>query len=398
MSNLTYNIRLQFQAKEDQELLKKMLIEHQKVWNYMSENVFQNKDVDKKRIHDDNYHKCRKLFPECPSQVIIRAKDSVYVTYKTIKSNKKLNIITEPARLENLSIRLDKRLYTFLKDDKIKLTTTGKRIICSYQPYRKFQEMFSKYSVCDPLLFMKNNEIWLAVSFDVPSPTLIENSCIGIDLGIKRLATTSEGLAITNKEFLKRKRQLRYFKRILKSKSKTTFSRSSKTKLNSVKQKEHNRNRNLSHHIANKLLQTDSNVLVLEDLSGLKSKNRRKSFNNKQSQISYYDLLRILTYKAPLLGKIVVTVDPAYTSKNDYRGIDRGIRKGCRYCTSDEKVFDADWNAAINIVRRYSTRKLVSGVELPVSFKVPIDGTLNLIGRPYQQANRKIMSCKSNDF
>lgn len=94
----------------------------------------------------------------------------------------------------------------------------------------------------------------------------------------------------------------------------------------------------------------------------------------------------------------MATVDPAYTSKNDYRDIDRGIRKGCRYYTSDGKVFDADWNAAINIVRRYSMRKAVSGVELPVSFKVPFDGTLNLIGRPYQLANSEIMSRKPNDL
>jgi len=398
MSNLTYNIKLNFQSEEDKNLLTQTLSEHQKVWNYMSESVFQTKIVDKKLIHDDNYHKCRKLFPECPSQVIIRAKDSVYATYKTIKSNKQLNVITEPAILRNLSIRLDKRLYTFQNDNKIKLTTTGKRIICSYQPYNKFKKMFSTYSICDPLIFIKNNEIWLAVSFEIPNPTLIENSCLGVDLGIKRLATTSEGLAITDKKFLKDKRRLRYLKRILRSKSKTTFSRSSKVKLNLVKQKEHNKNKNLSHHISNRILETRSNVIVLEDLSGIKSKDKGRNFNNKQSQVPYYDLLRILTYKAPLFGKKVATVDPAYTSKNDYRGIDRGIRKGCRYYTSDGKVFDADWNAAINIVRRYSIRKAVNGVELPISFKVPTDGTLNLTGRPDQLANCEIMSRKPNDL
>ena len=163
--------------------------------------------IDKKIIHDKNYHQCRKLFPNCPSQVIIRAKDNVYATYKTIKSNHQLESIQEAAKQENLSIRLDKRLYTFMDGNKIKLTTTGKRIICSYQPYQKFQDLFSKYSVCDPLIFVKNNEIWLSVSFEVCAPTLIENSCIGIDLGIKRLATTSEGLAIIDKKFLKEKLQ-----------------------------------------------------------------------------------------------------------------------------------------------------------------------------------------------
>jgi putative transposase len=396
MNNLTYNIKLNFKSQEDKNTLVDLLLEHQKVWNYMSQYVFESKNIDKKIIHDKNYHKCRKLFPNCPSQVVIRAKDSVYATYKAIKSNH--HEIEEAAKQENLSIRLDKRLYTFFPNNQIKLTTTGKRIICSYNPYDKFVEMFSKYSVCDPLIFMRDNDIWLSVSFEVNTPTLIENSCIGVDLGIKRLATTSEGLAITDKKFLKEKRELRYLKRVLNSKSQTTFSRSSKKKLKHLKRKERNKNKNQSHLIANKILETKSNVIVIEDLSGIKSKNRGKKFNNKQSQVPYYELRRILTYKAPLQGKIVVTVDPAYTSKNDYRGIKRGKRQGCRYYTSNGNVFDADWNAAINIANRYATRKRVKGVELPVSFNVPIDGALNLIGKPYQLANREIMSRKPNDL
>ena len=94
----------------------------------------------------------------------------------------------------------------------------------------------------------------------------------------------------------------------------------------------------------------------------------------------------------------MVTVNPAYTSKNDYRGIKKGKRQGCRYYASDNKVFDADWNASINIANRYSMRKKVKGVELPVSFNLPIDGKLNLMGKPHQLANCEIRSCKPNDL
>jgi len=76
-----------------------------------------------KFIHDSNYHQCRKLFPDCPSQVIIRAKDSVYATYKALKTNKTLHSLEEPCELTNLSIRLDKRLYTFLDGNRERITT-----------------------------------------------------------------------------------------------------------------------------------------------------------------------------------------------------------------------------------------------------------------------------------
>ena len=362
----------------------------------MSEYAFKSKKLDKKLLHDNNYHQCRKLFPNCPSQVIIRAKDSVYATYKTIGSNR--HNLEESAKQENLSIRLDKRIYTFLPDNKIKLTTTGKRITCSYQPYEKFTEFFSKHSICDPSLFLKDNEIWLSVSFNVDAPTLIENSCIGVDLGIKRLATTSEGMSIIDKQFLKEKRQLRYLKRQLQSKAKTTFSRSAKIKLKMLRRKETNKNRNESHLIANQILKTNSNVIVMEDLTKIKSKNKGKKFNNKQSQVPYFDLRRILTYKAPLQGKVVVTVNPYYTSQDDHRGLDRGIRKGCRYYASDGLVFDADWNASINIAQKYTQKKGAMGVKLPVTFSLPIDGKLNLIGKLYQPANCEIRSRKPSDL
>lgn len=398
MNILTYNVRLEFQSQEEKNSLIDLLLEHQKVWSYMSDYAFKSraKKLNRKVLYDKTYRKCRKLFPNCPSQVVIRAKDSIYSTYTAIRSNK--HELKEPSRQNNLSIRLDKRIYTFLDNNRIKLTTTGKRIICSYTPYNKFNDLFSKYSVCDPLLFMRDNEIWLSVSFDIPAPTFTENSCIGVDLGIKRLATTSEGLSIIDRKFLKEKRKLRYLKRQLQAKVKTTFSRSAKRKLKMLKRKEANKNKNQSHIIVNQILQTKSNVIVMEDLSGIKQHHRSKKFNNKQSQVPYFDLRRILTYKAPLLGKIVVTVDPAYTSKNDYRGLERGIRKGCRYYAVDGNVYDADWNAAINIARRYSQRKEVKGVKLPVSFKIPIDGMLNLMGKQYQLANCEIRSCKPNDL
>jgi IS605 OrfB family transposase len=395
-SVLTYNIRLAFQSQEDRYLLASTLLEHQKVWNYMSEYAFKSKKLDKKLLHDKNYHQCRKLFPNCPSQIIIRAKDSVYATYKTIGSNR--HSLKESAKRENLSIRLDKRIYTFLPDNKIKLTTTGKRITCSYQPYEKFTDFFAKHSICDPSLFLKDNEIWLSVSFNVDAPTLIENSCIGVDLGIKRLATTSEGMSIIDKQFLKDKRQLRYLKRQLQSKTKTTFSRSAKSKLKMLRRKETNKNRNESHLIANQILKTNSNVIVMEDLTKIKSKSKGKKFNNKQSQVPYFDLRRILTYKAPLLGKVVVTVNPYYTSQDDHRGLDRGVRKGCRYYASDGLVFDADWNASINIAQKYTQKKEAMGVKLPVTFSLPIDGKLNLIGKLYQPANCEIRSCKPIDL
>lgn len=394
-SVITYNTRIFPKSKKEFQLLFDTMLEHQKVWSYMSEYTFKTKNVNKKLIHDSNYHKCRELFPNCPSQIIIRAKDSVYSTYKTIKFNKQLFKLKESAKQNNLSIRLDKRIYTFLENNQIKLTTIGKRIVCDLESYEKFDELFKTYDVCDPLIFFKDNQFWLAVSFNIPNPTHVDNSYLGVDLGLRRLVTTSEGKAIDDKKFLKEKRRLRYQKRMLNSKKKTTNSSSSKKKLKKLKRKETNKNKNLCHHLANEILKTKSNTIVLEDLSSLK-KNKlgkenyksSKSSKNRLSQMPFYLLLQVLTYKALLKGKKVVTVNPHNTSQDDYRGLEKGIRKGCRYYAADGKVFDADWNASINIAKRYSQKKEAMSVKHPVSFSEPLDGKLNLLGRLCQPTNR----------
>ena len=387
-SVITYNIKLVPKNKEESDLLHNTLLEHQKVWNYMSEYAFKSKKIDKKLLHDKNYHQCRKLFPDCPSQVIIRAKDSVYATYKTIQSNKQRSKLTESAKQINLSLRLDKRIYTFLDNNQIKLTTTGKRIVCDFKPYPKFSKLLKTYSLCDPLVFFKDNVFWLAVSFSVPEPVHIENGYLGVDLGERRLITTSEGIAISDKQFLEQKRQLRYLKRQLNSNLKTNKSHSAKTKLKKLKRKEKNKNKNTSYQLANEILKTKMNTIVLEDLSSLKKNNlgkknykKGKSSKNRLSQMSFFELQRILTYKALLNGKRVVTVNPYLTSQLDYRGIEKGERRGCRYYASDGKVFDADWNASINIANKYSKIKEAKGVKHPVSFSIPIDGGLNFMGR-----------------
>ena len=65
-------------------------------------------------------------------------------------------------------------------------------------------------------------------------------------------------------------------------------------------------------------------------------------------------LRNILTYKAQTCGKQVVTVSPAYTSQIDCISHKKdGQRVGCRYYSKSGLIYDADWNAAINIKNRF---------------------------------------------
>ena len=96
--------------------------------------------------------------------------------------------------------------------------------------------------------------------------------------------------------------------------------------------------------------------------------------NRRLSQWAYGEFRRILEYKAQILGKRVVTVNPAFTSQRDWRKIPNGKRQGCRYHASDGIVFDADWNAAMNIANLHTK---VS--QIPVSHIKVLDGQAKVI-------------------
>lgn len=82
----------------------------------------------------------------------------------------------------------------------------------------------------------------------------------------------------------------------------------------------------------------------------------------------------MLTHKATLAGKQVVSVSPTWTSQTDCRNGKRdGERRGCRYYCNDGIVFDADWNAAVNIAQRANH---------PTSTTLPIDGRMQaMVGK-----------------
>jgi IS605 OrfB family transposase len=277
---------------------------------------------------------------------LIVAERECLARYRSIRSNE--HKISSPPIKRALSTPLDKRLYAY-KGGRFKITTLDKRISIGFQSYPKLDQALSKYPLCDPALFVRGDVVFISLRFNVPSPVCPEKTAIGVDLGIKRAATLSDGTIFKDKQFNRRKRTVRFLKRTLDSKG----TKSARRHLKILRRKERNMNKNQSHLLANAILSKPADVFVLEDLTGIKKKNRGKKFNNKLSQVPFFALRLIMEYKALTLGKRTITVNPRDTSKIDNRtGRSSGTRKGCRYYCKNGTVLDADINAAINIAKR----------------------------------------------
>lgn len=373
---ITYNTELIPTNPKDMKLIISLMEEYRLVVNEASKLQFSDlKNLSALRVfHNNFYYSAREKFIGVPSQVIIKAEQECLATYKTIRSNKYK--LSKPFEKKNLSLRLDKRLYSHMKGEptKIKITTKEKKKEFQIKLYPKLEKLISQYQFADPLLFVRDGKLMISLTFDnTPKEKLKASLCLGVDLGIRRTAACSDGRLIIDKKFNKEKRELRYLKRQLQSKG----SKSSVKHLNKLKHKEKNRNKNQTHLVANEILKTNANVIALENLKGIKAKKYKKQNKNGVSQVPFFELRRILTYKAENMGKHVCLVSPAYTSQIDsISGIREGERRGCRFYAKSGLVYDADINAAVNIARRskhpISQGNLLDGqgiVNCPIAFK-----------------------------
>lgn len=368
----TYNVRLKFKNDEEKQSLIKTLELKRDAFNEISVVRFGMKTCNGiMPLHQRSYSLIRKQFPKLPSQFVIKAEQDVISKYKSIRSNK--HKIDEPVKTTKLNVQLDKRIFSWIGEEnkEIKLTTVDKRITVELLKYKKLNELLSKFKMKDPSLFVNDKgTVFLSLVFDDTVKPSKGNKTIGIDLGLKRLVASSEGYIIKGNEFNKTKRKIRYNKRKLQSKSRN--SHSARTKLLKLKHREQNFSKNYIHHVANLVLNTTANVIALEDLSQIKRKNKGKKFNNRLSQMPFFALKTILSYKAAALGKRVELVKPHYTSQLDYRGLENGKRKGCRYYGIDGKMLDADLNAANNIALRNNKHSITcSALDGQVSVNKP---------------------------
>ena len=343
--------------------LKSLIVMHNVVFNFASPIQFLEPKNAMMVLHNKVYHPVRELYPDIPSQVIIKGIKECLSSYKSTKSNK--HKLSGPIVKKHLSMRLDKRLYSKNKNDKysIKITTTSGRKSFKLVMYPKLKELFDAYQYQDPLIYENNGKIFISFCFDnSPTEKLKSKLVLGVDLGIRRAAAMSDGRIIIDRKFNKEKRRLRYLKRQLQS----TGTKSSRKHLIKLRHNERNKNKNQTHLIANIILDTKADTFALENLKGIKAKKHRYQNKRAISQVPLFDLRRILTYKAENQGKTVLLVNPAYTSQIDSSsGVREGIRKGCRFYTKSGIIYDADLNASRNIGQRS---------KLPVSYGNILDG------------------------
>ena len=300
MCTVTYNAELRFKDKADQAYWSSLLDMARLAYNECANILDSNKiHLDLKSVHKAVYYILREDFPTIPSQGIIKIYKECISAFRSINSNG--HIEHKIPEKKNCSMRLDKRLYSKLSVDSISLCSekSNHRAVAEILKFPRLIELFKKYPTQDPLIFKRGGKFYLSIPFDAPEIPVQNDNCIGVDLGERRFAVTSDGIMFHDREYNKRRRKIRYLKRCLQK----TGTKSARRHYRKLSIKEQNQSTDVCRKIANAVIQsTPASIIVLEDLRGIKQKTskskngfRRKSHNRRIHQIPFYKFTQILS-------------------------------------------------------------------------------------------------------
>lgn len=196
------------------------------------------------------------------------------------------------------------------------------------------------------------------------------SSAVGIDVGLTTLATLSNGTAIENPRWA-RKRQARIaaVNRSLAGKQRRSKNRvRAKEVLRRAHQRVADARKNYIHHVSKKLVE-DYDLIAYEDL---RISNMARSVLGKSIMDAAWGLLiRYIAYKAEYAGKWFIPVNPRGTSQRCSGcgvTVPKDLSERLHTCTECGLILGRDYNAARNIL---SLGKSAVGV-LAKGFSQPI--------------------------
>ncbi len=195
----------------------------------------------------------------------------------------------------------------------------------------------------------------VSVKDDLPDPQPVRGSPVGVDLGVKALATLSDGTTFANPRALGRRlRKLRQLSKSLSRKQKGSKNHEkAKLRLAKMYLRVFNIRQDTLHKLTTYLAKSHSKI-VIEDLNvSWMLKNRRLA--RAIADVGFYEFRRQLDYKCGWYGSELVVVSRTFPSSKmcsrcGHRKKELSLSEREYHCEQCGLEIDRDLNAALNLV------------------------------------------------
>lgn len=351
---LTAKVKLQ-PTDAQADSLKRTLETANEACNYISGVAWDAKTFGQFQIHKLVYADVRAKFG-LSSQLTVRCIAKVTDAYKLDRKTKRT---FKP----HGAVPYDDRILYWQTDNQvISIWTLDGRQRMGYLVGDKQRQMLEYRSGESDLVYNKQkNCFYLLATCEIPDPDgeQIDNF-LGVDLGEKNIATTSDGEIHTSETIERNRLNHQRMRDELQAKG----TKSTRRKLNKLRGRQRRFQTDINHQISKRLVADAKRTkrgIALEDLTHIRQRTRVKGKEQraKRSNWSFAQLRAFIEYKAKMAGIPVEVVDPAYTSQRCFEcgHIEKANRKsqGEFLCCACGHTAHADVNAAKNISGLAST-------------------------------------------
>ena len=269
--------------------------------------------------------------------------------YRGLKSGKKIGF----PRFKRRGVRDSFRLYGIIKfhERAIQLPRIGKIRI------KEKRKSYYSGRILSVTVRRRANRWFVSVSVeeDILDPQPKRGAPVGVDLGVKTLATLSDGTTFANPRALGRRlRKLKQLHRFLSRKEKRSKNRErAKLRLAKMYLKIFNIRQDTIHKVTTYLAKSHSKV-VIEDLlvSGMM---RNRKLARAIADVGFYEFRRQLEYKCQWYGSELVVVSRTFPSSKmcsqcGHRKKELSLSEREYECEQCGLEIDRDLNAALNLV------------------------------------------------
>lgn len=352
--NVIRSLRLKLSVDNPDALIQTFSA-YNRAFEVCAEWGYQNKKSNKVLNHHATYEQIRKEIPELPAALLQGARDCACEALKATKCK------CLPIRKQFSAMRYNQRVVTV---NLIKGIATISSVLGRVKAQFKLPVVYERYLnwklKSSTLQYHKQTkEFYLLVQVESEDhPELDEVSILGIDRGVSNIAVCSDGQFFGASQI----KNVRCKYRRLRAKLQSKGTKSARRLLKWMSGKERRFQTDVNHCISKSIVNKPFTVFVLEDLSGIRPNKKEGTSRSKQnfwlSNWSFFQLEQFIEYKAESLGKVMLKIDPAYTSQecSACGEVNKNSRNGLKYkCKSCGFELNSDLNAARNIANRGMT-------------------------------------------